>query len=187
VITVDQVPRVTVADFTKAGLFDGKDCEGHIGTGDYQLSFTYRAAGCGVIFIGGRRYPFALVPSNLGRGSLRYFVCALTGRLTRTLYRPHANLPFGHRCAFRPVIGYASQLAGRCYHLQRAFQLSAQAERLRDEIRRWQHKGEPTRRVRRLDALEERSNAYWHHGVMCSPLFRGLAEQLSRGDREAIL
>lgn len=179
-ITVGQVSRLKVADLAKAGLFDRGDCEGYIGTGDFQLSFIYRATGQGVIHIGGRRYPFALVGSNLGRGSLRYFVCAITGRRTRTLYRPHANLPYGHRCAFRPVIGYASQVAGRSYHLQRAFQLGAQAERLRAEIQRWQHKGEPTRRVRRLDALEERSNSYWGYALMCSPLFRGLAEQMAR-------
>lgn len=179
-ITVGQVTRLKVADLAKAGLFDRGDCEGYIGTGDDQLSFTYRAQGDGVIYIGGIRYPFALVPSNLGRGSLRYFICPFTGKRTRTLYRPHTRLSFGHRCAFRPVIGYASQLAGRKYHLQRAFQLGDKAERLEDEITRWQHKGEPTRRVRRLDALVARSNAYWHHAVMCSPLFRGLAEQIMR-------
>ena len=178
--TVGQVSSLTVAALAKAGLFNGRDSEGTIGTGDYQLSFIYRAQGDGVIYIGGRRYPFALVPSNLGRGSLRYFVCALSGRLTRTLYRPHVNLPFGHRCAFRPVIGYASQLAGRKYHLQRSFQLGDKAERLQDQITRWQHNGEPTRRVRRLDAMVERSNAYWGHALMCSPLFRRIAEQMTR-------
>lgn len=182
-ITVGQVSRITVANLANAGLFDGKDYTGTIGTGDDQLTFIYRATGHGVIYIGGRRYPFAMVGSNLGRGSLRYFICSITGRRTRTLYRPHANLPFGHRCAFRPVIGYESQLAGRRYHLQRSFQLGAQTERLRDEIRRWHHKGEPTRRVRRLDAMEERSNAYWGHALMCSPIFRGLAEHLSREGR----
>ena len=182
-ITVGQVSRLKVADLAKAGLFDRGDCEGTIGTGDYQLSFIYRAQGDGVIYIGGYRYPFALVPSNIGRGSLRYFICALTGKRTRTLYRPNDQLPFGHRCAFRPTIGYASQLAGRKYHLQRAFQLDAQAERLRDEITRWQHNGVPTRRVRRLDAMVERSNAYWHHALMCSPMFHRIAEQMSQGEQ----
>jgi hypothetical protein len=181
--TVGQVSSLTVAALAKAGLFDRNDCKGYIGSGDYQLSFIYRAQGDGVFYIGGYRYPFALVPSNLGRGSLRYFVCALTGRRTRTLYRPHFNLPFGHRCAFRPVIGYASQLAGRKYHLQRAFQLGDKAERLEDEITRWQHNGQPTRRVRRLDAMVERSNAYWGHALMCSPLFRRIAEQMGRDGR----
>lgn len=134
---------------TNAGLFDRHDCEGYIRSGKDRRPFIYRAAGAGVIYIGGYRYAFELIPSNLGRGSLRYFVCALTGRRTRTLYRPSAGLPYGHRSAFRPVIGYVSQLAGRCF-LQRTIILEDKVERLRADVSRWHHKGGHTRRVRRL-------------------------------------
>ena len=170
--TTEQVLSLSIAHLQAAGLFDGRDSEGTIGTGDEQLPFIYRAQGAGLLWIGGHPYHLALVPSNLGRGHLRYFNCPFTHRRTRTLYRPSPSYPFGHRTAFRPAIGYASQLAGRRYHLQRSHQLRDEVEYLRDRITRWEHKGRPTRRVQRLNAMIERCNAYWCHAVRIHPLFR---------------
>lgn len=146
------------------------------------MPFVFRANGCGVIHIGGHRYLFTLATSNLGRGSLRYFVCPFTGRHTRTLYRPHQRLPFGHRCAFRPVIGYASQLAGRNYFLQRSFQISDKADRLAEEISRWKHAGKPTRRARQLEAMKEQANVYSMYAFVTSPFYRKFALAISQQD-----
>jgi hypothetical protein len=177
-ITIEDLQCINVTALAKAGLFDKGDCEGYIGTGDDRLPFIYRAQGAGVIHIGGCRYPFVLVPSNLGRGSLRYFVCPFTEMRTRTLYRPPGASTYAHRLAYRPRVGYCSQLAGRRYHLNRSFQLEGDTERLMVEVRRWQYRGRPTRKARRVQAMMERADRYWHFALAKHPLLRAIAADL---------
>lgn len=172
--TTEQVLSLSIAHLQAAGLFDGRDSEGTIGTGDERLLFIYRAQGAGLLWIGGHPYHLALVPSNLGRGHLRYFTCPFTHRRTRTLYRPYPHYPFGHRTAFRPAIGYATQLTGRQYHLRRSFELEEEADQLREQITRWEHRGEPTRRVRRLEAMDERAARYRLHAILTNRMFRSV-------------
>ena len=172
--TTNRVPSLSIARLEAAGLFDGRDCEGSIGDGDDRLLFIFRAQGAGLLWIGGHPYHIALVPSNLGRGHLRYFTCPFTHRRTRTLYRPHPRLSYGHRTAFRPAIGYATQLTGRQYHLRRSFELEEQADQLREQITRWEHRGEPTRRVRRLEAIDERAARYWLHAIHTNRVLRAV-------------
>lgn len=158
-------------ELERAGLFDGIDHEGTIDNGNEQRRFIYRAA-TRRLHLGGYRYDIAEVPSNLGRGIIRYFTCPFTGLRTRTLYRARPSDPFGHRTAFRPPIGYQSQLAGRRYYLGRSFQLSEQAERLEAEVTRWEYGGQPTRKAARVYELEERAAEYWNRSLLASPLFR---------------
>jgi hypothetical protein len=179
-ITTTQAFRITIAQLKAAGMFDAGDLKGYIDIGPERLPFIYRAEGAGYLSLGGYRYAFAWMPSNLGRGRLRYFVCPFTRQRTRTLYSPIRSGPFAHRTAFRPAIGYATQLTGRLYHLRRSFEMEEQAEQMREGVTRWYHKGEPTRRVARILAMEERANAYWGHAVRSSPTLHRIAARMTR-------
>jgi len=57
--------------------------------------------------------------------------------------------------------------------LGRVLTIDKQIEELRSDIKRWTYRGRPTRRVRRLLALEERMN----HGLAVSKMLLGRSQR----------
>ena len=107
------------------------------------------------------------IPSNIGRGTVYYFVCPVTGTRCRTLYYvPGARLLVS-RGAIRPGVVYPSQSFGRVnmYHY-----LSARLEREQERRATTTYCGKVTRRAAMVTRLEQRVEDY--HGYAIEALLR---------------
>jgi hypothetical protein len=98
------------------------------------------------------------IPSNLGRGEVLYFVCPISGRRARILYRAYGSHYFKSRQAYRKRIYYPCQTSPKSlYNSERYFALERQIERL-PPARKSHYQGKETRhqkRIRKLEALKE--------------------------------
>lgn len=106
---------------------------------------------------GSQRISTVAIPSNMGRGTVFYFVCPVMGVRCRILYYvPGAGLLVS-RTAIRPGLVYPSQSYGQVdmYHY-----LNERLER--EYARRATHtyRGKVTRRAARVARLQERVEDY---------------------------
>ena len=96
------------------------------------------------------------IPSNLGRGEIPYFVCPISGKRARILYRAYGSLYFQSRQAYRKRIYYACQKCQKnFYDTERYFELEKQLEAL-PEGRKSHYRGKATRHQQRIRKLYER-------------------------------
>ncbi len=96
------------------------------------------------------------VPSNLGRGEIPYFVCPISGRRARILYRAYGSHYFKSRQAYRKRIYYSCQKCQKkLYDTERFFALENQLESL-PEGRKSHYRGKDTRLQQRIRKLKER-------------------------------
>ena len=105
------------------------------------------------------RIELVSVPSNLGKGSVFYFVCPVTRRRCRKLYL--IGKYFLSRFAF-PSALYTKQTQAKSWrHLSRAFDvLNLRDERIDFIAKRYAktwYKGKPTKRFQRILDREERA------------------------------
>ncbi len=109
----------------------------------------------------------ATTPCNLG-GARWWFTCPLTkdgvycGRRVGRLYLPPRGEYFGCRHCYD--LSYESRNEcryGRVAHLGRHLALDRRIEQLREQVRRWTYSGVPTRKARRVYALEARRIAHF--------------------------
>jgi len=89
-------------------------------------------------------------PCNLG-GRRYWFVCPLCGRYVGGLYLPPGSVHFGCRHCYN--LTYRSRNRG---FVEASGHLSRQIKNLQGEIKRWTWRGEPTKKVKRLHALERK-------------------------------
>lgn len=112
------------------------------------------------------------VDSNLGKGKVPYFVCPVSGKKCRILYRAYGYHKWKSRNAYQNYLYYPTQL--RCsndYHTTRF-------HRLNDFLTVWgrrkgkkdYYNGKPTKARKRLDWLLEQKNHHemlmWHPDFM---------------------
>lgn len=99
------------------------------------------------------------IPSNLGRGQIYYFICPITGRKARILYKCYGSLYFKSRKAYHGRIYYSSQIASKNnLHNERYFSLEKEIDKLKPHIRKRHYQGKETRlqgRIRKLEAEKE--------------------------------
>ncbi len=97
-------------------------------------------------------YEVSLVTTPCNFGGVRYwFGCPLCGRRVGVLYMAPGDTKF--YCRHCNNLSYHSR--NRC--TMAAFgDTSRQIDKLRSEIKRWSYRGRPTRKVRRLQALERK-------------------------------
>ncbi len=99
----------------------------------------------------------ASIPSNLGRGEILYFVCPVSGRKCRILYKAYGSNVFKCREAYSYKIYYELQT---CSKLQRNntryFILEDKLSKLYQGKATYQHMGKLTKRADRIQRLEER-------------------------------
>ena len=99
---------------------------------------------------------FTTIPSNLGRGEIIYFVCPISGRRARILYRAYGSHYFKSRLAYRKRIYYAYQKCQKnFYDTERYFKLEKQIEAL-PKGRKSHYRGKDTRHQQRIRKLNER-------------------------------
>jgi hypothetical protein len=103
-----------------------------------------------------RKYSIQLVslPSNLGKGRVWYFVCPVTFKRCRILYRIDSNGYFLHRLAYQGMV-YESQTQSKYYRyleqtLGRVFKSDRLAQQLYSKGFRKFYNGKPTKRYKRI-------------------------------------
>jgi hypothetical protein len=100
------------------------------------------------------------VPSNLGRGFRYYFVCPFSFKRCETLYMAYGSPYFKHREAYRTRLYYFCQLDShreRCY---RYHSIGAILDKLYEKQVKSHYRGNKTRLIKRIEALERRYNRY---------------------------
>ena len=98
------------------------------------------------------------IPSNLGRGELIYFVCPVSGRRARILYKVYGSLYFKSRKAYRKRIYYPSQISSKLhFHNDRYFELERKLERF-PQVRKKHYQGKVTRLQQRIGKLKAQKN-----------------------------
>jgi len=112
-------------------VYQVTDCEGHKTDYDYKVNLV-------------------TTPCNFG-GVRYWFGCPSCGRRVAVLYLAPGDIYF--RCRHCNNLSYWSR--NRC-RIESWGETSRQIERLQSEIKRWTWRGRPTRKVRRLQALERK-------------------------------
>ena len=107
------------------------------------------------------RIPLEEVPSNLGKGSVVYFVCNFGGSRARILYLAYGSHYFKCREAYKTRLYYPSQLSSKldkyndCY-----FRIEDQLEHLLSKRRTSNYRGKPTRLSKRIARLLQLHRRY---------------------------
>lgn len=102
------------------------------------------------------------VPSNLGKGKVPYFLCPVSGKRCRILYRAYGSLIWKSREAYKNRIYYALQTSSKLSIMNdKYWLLDRKLKAIYKDIRYQTHyKGKPTRRYKRfLKMLNERERA----------------------------
>jgi len=102
------------------------------------------------------------VPSNLGNGEVPYFVCPVSGKRCRILYKAYGSPIWKSREAYHKRIYYPSQTSSKLSKMNdRYWRLDKRIKSIYEDIRYQTHyNGKPTRRYKRyLKLLEEQEKA----------------------------
>jgi hypothetical protein len=100
---------------------------------------------------------FTEVPSNIGKGSIIYFICPQTGRRCRILYRSYNSQIFKSRYAYKDYLYYDCQRSSKkerpmnCFFL-----LEDHIEKLKKKNTGYKrvYRGQPTKAAKRLQRLQ---------------------------------
>jgi hypothetical protein len=97
----------------------------------------------------------SLVPSNLGKGNVPYFICPVTGGRCRILYKAYGSSIWKSRRAYKYTIFYPSQISSKLSIMNDEYwRLEKLIKKLEEQSRNQTHyKGKPTRRYKRLQLL----------------------------------
>lgn len=99
----------------------------------------------------------ATLPSNLGKGEILYFLCPVRYRLCRILYRAYSSEIWKSREAYRNRIYYPLQLHAQVGRANsRYWYYERKLEYLYNQRQSYSFKGRPTKRLQRIEAIEER-------------------------------
>jgi hypothetical protein len=124
-----------------------------------QLVYTNTSSYSGEITKHDYRIELAAIPSNLGRGELIYFVCPVSGRRARILYKVYGSLHFISRKAYRKRIYYPSQISSKLhFHIDRYWELERLLEKLNQLVTKSNYQGKQTRLKKRITILKGKKN-----------------------------
>lgn len=102
-------------------------------------------------------------PSNLGKGTIYYFLCPFSGKRCKILYMGYGSHYFKSRQAYRHRIYYASQLSSRLdKHNDKYWSLDKKLNSLYKKHSKSHYKGKPTKLQQRMERLEEKQNYHDH-------------------------
>ena len=97
-------------------------------------------------------------PSNLGVGEVLYFVCPITGKRCRILYKCYGSLTWKSREAYWYRIYYQTQLDPKSIRPYKYAFCDSLFEELYRKKKKSHYRGKPTRIIKKIEALEKRSN-----------------------------
>ena len=99
------------------------------------------------------------IPSNLGKGSIKYFICPETGKKCKTLYCCYNSDVFKSRTAYSNRIYYFIQTISKEYRTASRFnKTDKQVDTLITSLRHKSYKGKPTKRYIHLQKLIKKRN-----------------------------
>lgn len=95
------------------------------------------------------------IPSNLGKGEIIYFVCPITGRRARILYKCYGSQIWKSRDAYKHRIYYESQQCSKLdFHNKRYWTLDKELKILYKRGKKNHYRGNYTRLMVRVKRLE---------------------------------
>lgn len=101
------------------------------------------------------------IPSNLGKGSIWYFLCPRTGKRCRILYLAYGNPYFMSRTAFQHPIYYQTQaVSKREYHLISQFDAAKKLEELYTKRTKSHYRGRKTRTQQLIEQIEHKKDIH---------------------------
>lgn len=103
------------------------------------------------------------VPSNLGKGSVLYFLCPVSSRRCRILYRAYGSYYFKAREAYNPRLYYKAQTATKKMRLFAKYDtIQNKLDGYFENAKRYQttFKGKPTKRALKNEQFEKRLSEY---------------------------
>jgi len=96
-------------------------------------------------------------PSNLGRGSVLYFVCPQTGNPCRILYQAYGSDIFKSRGAYSYRLYYPLQVSSKLeIYTEKYFSLEKQLKKLQDGRASYKYRGRITKKRKRIDRLTKK-------------------------------
>jgi len=138
---------------SKIGIESDYTSEGRYLRLMYQLTDNYS----GEVSNHDYKISFTTIPSNLGRGEILYFVCPITGRRARILYKCYGSHIWKSRKAYGIRIYYASQQCSKLgYHNTRYWALEKELDKCLGRSKKKHYQGKPTRLRARIKFLKER-------------------------------
>lgn len=98
------------------------------------------------------------IPSNLGKGEIPYFLCPQTGKRCRVLYSAYGYPIWKSRNSYSNRLYYESQVASKMYYANtRYWALERKLEKIyKEKYLHLTHKGQPTRKAKYIESLEEK-------------------------------
>lgn len=137
---------------------------------NYTLTFrnTGEKESCGQVI------QLTTIPSNLGRGEIVYFVCPITGRRARILYKCYGSKIWKSRGAYRNRIYYPSQQCSKHdYHNTRYWALEKELDKCQAISKKKHYQGKETRIRRRIKLLREQKEYHdWARYVLLEKLLQ---------------
>lgn len=103
------------------------------------------------------------VPSNLGKGEVLYFVCPVTGKRCRILYKCYGSLIWKSREAYQNRIYYESQIEPKSIRPFKNLFVDNQLSELYQKAKKSHYRGKPTRLMQRIDKLNRLNDAAMIH------------------------
>jgi hypothetical protein len=101
--------------------------------------------------------PIVTKPSNLGKGSIYYFLCPFSGKRCKVLYMGYGSLYFKSREAYRCRIYYSSQLSSRLdKHNDKYWSMEKKLEKLYANHPKTHYRGNKTKAQLRIERLEKK-------------------------------
>jgi hypothetical protein len=101
------------------------------------------------------------VPSNLGKGEVLYFVCPVSSKLCRVLYKAYGCPIWKCRHAYQNRIYYQSQLSShKDRYNDRYWAVEKKLEAQRAKRRTYTYKGKATKRAERIEKLID-AQTHW--------------------------
>jgi hypothetical protein len=101
------------------------------------------------------------VPSNLGKGEVIYFICPITGKKARILYKCYGSEIWKSRFAYKNRIYYQSQIgSGHNVYNDKYWALERSLKELKTKPKKEHYRGKPTRIIKRISALEEKKERF---------------------------
>ena len=159
-ITINQADNLSLKHLTGSGaLVKGKTVKGEIRfpsgiEGEFESADNYLSLR---FSWGEQTIDLYSLPSNLGRGEVFYFVCPVTGKLCRTLYRAYGSQHFKHRDSYRIRLYYPLQLlGGRKRQNGRYWYYEEKVDSLYSGRNYLTFKGKPTKRAERIERTEQK-------------------------------
>ncbi len=127
-----------------------------------RLKYTLTKYGTGEQFDYDYKIYLTSVPSNLGKGEVLYFLCPVSNRRCRVLYRAYGYHKWKSREAYDNRLYYECQLSSKLdYANDRYWKLKRQLDKIYEEkYIKYFYKGKPTKRALRIKKTEEERD-YW--------------------------